>query len=144
MAALLVLYLAFTMQYAIIMIGDGHPVLLVLGIALAVLPLFGLWGLIVELRFMLRAQGLAKTLEREGGAPDEVVPLMPSGRPDRDTAAAAFPSYRDAVERDPESWRAWFRLGIAYDASGDRKRARWATRTAIRIARDRDTATPRP
>lgn len=134
MAALLVLYIVFTWQYALIMITDGQPVLLALGIALAVLPLFGLWGLIVELRFMFRAQRLAKTLEAEGGLPAEEVPLLPSGRPDREAADALFPQYQAAVEQQPESWRAWFRLGIAYDAAGDRKRARWATRQAIDLA----------
>ena len=34
-----------------------------------------------------------------------------------------------------DSWRAWLRLGLAYDASADRKRARWATREAIKLSR---------
>jgi Flp pilus assembly protein TadD len=37
------------------------------------------------------------------------------------------------VEQDPASWRAWFRLGLAYDASGDRRRARGAIRRAIAL-----------
>ena len=32
-------------------------------------------------------------------------------------------------------WDAWFRLALAYDASGDRRRARWATRQAIKLSR---------
>lgn len=135
MTALLVLYLAFTAQYAIILITDGQPTTLALGIALLVLPLLGAWGLIVELLFMLRAQRLAKRLEAEGGLPAEEVPLLPSGRPDREAADALFPAYQAQVEADPDSWQAWFRLGIAYDASGDRKRARWATRKAIELSR---------
>jgi hypothetical protein len=135
MAALLVLYLAFTVQYAIILIADGQPVTVALGVALILLPLLGAWGLVVEIRFMLRAQRLAKRLEAEGGLPDEEVPLLASGRPDREAADALFPAYQAEVEASPESWQAWFRLGIAYDASGDRKRARWATRKAIELAR---------
>jgi Flp pilus assembly protein TadD len=50
-------------------------------------------------------------------------------------ADAAFQGYADAVERDPEEWRAWLRLGLAYDASGDRRRARAAVRRAIALAR---------
>jgi Flp pilus assembly protein TadD len=51
-----------------------------------------------------------------------------------------FPSYRAAVDADPENWRTWFRLALAYDASGDRRRARWATRTAIRLSRAPSTS----
>ena len=65
----------------------------------------------------------------------EPVPVSASGRPDRAAADLLFPKYQAAVEAAPESWRDWFRLGIAYDASGDRRRARWATRTAIRLAK---------
>ncbi|WP_370626938.1 tetratricopeptide repeat protein [Salinibacterium sp. ZJ450] len=135
MAALLVLYLLFTVQYAVILILDGQPVTLALGIALFVLPLVGFWALVAEVLFMLRAQKLAKTLEAEGGMPDEELPLLPSGRVDQTAADGVFPRYQGEVEAAPDSWRAWFRLGIAYEASGDRKRARWATRKAIELAR---------
>ena len=135
MAALLVLYLLFTVQYAVILILDGQPVTLALGIALLVLPILGFWALIVEVRFMVRAQRLARTLEAEGGMPDEQLPLLPSGRVDREAADEVFPRYQGEVEADPDSWRAWFRLGVAYEASGDRRRARWATRRAIELAR---------
>ncbi|MFP3380386.1 tetratricopeptide repeat protein, partial [Bacillus sp. SIMBA_069] len=55
--------------------------------------------------------------------------------PLRDAADEQFPQYRAEVEAAPESWRAWFRLGLAYDASGDRRRAREALRQAIRLER---------
>ncbi len=50
-------------------------------------------------------------------------------------AEEGFPKYRAEVGAQPRSWRAWFRLGLAYDASGDRRRARWALREAIRLSR---------
>jgi len=37
------------------------------------------------------------------------------------------------VEAHPDDWRAWYRLGLAYDASGDRRRARGAVRQAIQL-----------
>jgi Flp pilus assembly protein TadD len=37
------------------------------------------------------------------------------------------------VEKEPQSWALWMRLGMAYDACGDRRRARWAIRRAITI-----------
>ena len=36
----------------------------------------------------------------------------------------------------PDDWRAWYRLGLAYDASGDRRRAREAVRRAITLEAD--------
>ena len=51
----------------------------------------------------------------------------------REDADAVFPTYRAAVEANPDDWRAWYRLGLAYDAAGDRRRAREAVRRAIRL-----------
>lgn len=134
MAALLALYLIFAVRYGAILIGVGQPVPTAIGVALLVLPIIGAWAMVSELLFALRADRLAKRLEDEGGMPNEPVPVSASGRVDRAAADALFPSYKAAVDSAPESWRAWFRLGLAYDASGDRRRARWATRTAIRLA----------
>ncbi len=53
----------------------------------------------------------------------------------RAEADAAFPRYREEVEAAPEDWRAWYRLGLAYDGSGDRRRARAAIRRAIALER---------
>jgi len=136
MAALLALYLVFAVRYGLILIGVRQPVPVAIGVALLVLPVVGAWAMVAELLFAVRADRLAKRLEAEGGMPSEPVPVSPSGRVDRAAADALFPSYRAAVDADPESWRAWFRLGLAYDASGDRRRARWATRTAIRLAKE--------
>ena len=135
MAALLALYLVFAVRYGLILIGVRQPVPVAIGVALLVLPVVGAWAMVSELLFAVRADRLAKRLEDEDGMPSEPVPVSASGRVDRAAADALFPSYRAAVDADPESWRAWFRLGLAYDASGDRRRARWATRTAIRLAR---------
>jgi hypothetical protein len=135
MAALLALYLIFAVRYGLILIGVGQPVAVAIGVALPVLPIVGAWAMVSEILFAVRADRLAKRLEEEGGMPSEQVPVSASGRVDRAAADALFPSYRAAVDAEPESWRAWFRLALAYDASGDRRRARWATRTAIKLAR---------
>jgi hypothetical protein len=135
MAALLALYLIFAVRYGLILIGVRQPVPVAIGVALLVLPAVGAWAMAVELLFAVRADRLARRLEAEGGMPSEPVPVSASGRIDRAAADALFPSYQAAVDADPESWRTWFRLGLAYDASGDRRRARWATRTAIKLAR---------
>ena len=135
MAALLVLYLVVVAQYALVLIGTEVPVAVAMGIALLVLPLIGAWALAVELVFAFRAERLLAVLRDEGALPVDDLPRLPSGRPDPDAADAQFPLYQAEVEASPDSWRAWFRLSLAYDASGDRKRARWAMREAIRLSR---------
>lgn len=133
-ALLLVIYLILPVRYGLILLQVGTPVTGLIAIALFVLPLVGVWTLVAEILFGVRADRLAGRLEAEGGMPTEAVPVSPSGRVDREAADALFPSYKAAVDADPENWRTWFRLALSYDASGDRRRARWATRTAIRLA----------
>lgn len=133
MAALLALYLWAALYQGIIMITTGVPVAVVMGCALIVLPVVGAWGLWRELAFGFTTSKLVKILQSEGSLPGENLPHRPSGRPLREDADKEFPRYAAAVEKNPESWRAWFELGMAYDASGDRKRARHAIRTAISL-----------
>lgn len=135
MVGLLVLYLVFAIRYGLLLIGVGEPVAVGLGVALFVLPLLAIWALVAELLFAVRAERLGVKLEAEGGLPTEELPVLPSGRLDRAAAAEVFPVYQAATEAAPDDWRTWFRLGLVYDAAGDRRRARWATRQAIRLSR---------
>lgn len=137
MAALLALYLAFSIYYAIVLFSVGEPVTTAMGVALLVLPLLGIWALVSELRFGLRADRLGRALDAEGGMPQIELPARSSGRIDKQAALEVFPRFQTAVEESPESWRDWFRLALAYDAAGDRRRARWATRRAIRLSAER-------
>jgi hypothetical protein len=138
MAVLLLLYLVFALGYAVVLLQVDETVARVMGVALLVLPLLGAWALTAEIVFGVRAERLNARLEQEGLLPEDEVPLLPSGRPDRVAAGDLFPAYRADVERDPESWRAWLRLAYAYDAAGDRRRARWATRSAISRSREQN------
>jgi tetratricopeptide (TPR) repeat protein len=133
MAAVLVLYLVLVMQTSFRLLAVDEPVAKALGIALIVLPLLGCWALWAELRFGIRSQQLAQALQSEGGLPADDLPKRASGRPDRVAADARFPHFQAAVEADPGNWMAWFRLGMAYDASGDRRRARQSIRRAIEL-----------
>jgi hypothetical protein len=135
MAGLLVIYLAFVVQYSFVLVGTGVPVAVVMGVALIVLPLIAAWLLVREILFVVRGERLVRLLGDAGELPVDDLPRLPSGRVDAKAADAQFPAYQSAVESDPESWRAWVLLGLAYDASGDRSRARWATREAIRLER---------
>lgn len=135
MALLLVVYLAFTANYAWILIRDDSALANAMGYALGILPLLGAWGLVVELIFARRSAALTMELERTGLLPGEELPSLTSGRPDREAAEAAFPAFKAEAEGNPESWQSWLRLGLAYDACGDRRRARWAVRRAIALSR---------
>lgn len=141
MAALLGLYLVLVGQRALLFIGTGQPVAVAIGAALLLLPGVGVWALTRELRFGLRSQRLASLLAAEGGLPIDTLPRRASGRVVRAAADAEFEGFRAAVAAQPESWRDWFRLGLAYDASGDRRRARSAIRRAITLAAS-DAAAP--
>jgi len=136
MALLLLLYVVLVGQRAVLFLSTGEPVAIALGVALLVLPLLGLFALVVELRFGLRTQQIVRQLADEGALPVDDLPRRTSGRYEREAADAAFPAYKTAVEAAPDDWRAWFRLGLAYDACGDRRRARQALRWAIKLRRE--------
>lgn len=132
-AAALALYIVLVGQRAMLLLMSGDPVGVLMGVALVVLPLIAAWGLARELWFGVRAEQLARRLEGEDALPTEEVGVRPSGRVLREDGDAVFPAYRREVEENPEDWRAWYRLGLAYDAAGDRRRAREAVRRAIRL-----------
>lgn len=133
MAALLALYIVLVGQRAWLLVMSGDGVAVAMGVALFVLPLIAVWALGRELWFGVRAQQLGRRLEAEGALPQDEVSMRPSGRVRREDADAVFPAYRADVEARPDDWQAWYRLGLAYDAAGDRRRAREAVRTAIRL-----------
>ncbi len=123
MTLLLALYIVLVGQRAVAFIATGIPIGIGIGVALFVVAAIGALLLVLEFRFGVRITRLGSRLEAEGGAPEDVVPVRPSGRPTREAADEVFPKYQAAVEQDPADWRAWYRLGVVYDAAGDRKRA---------------------
>jgi cytochrome c-type biogenesis protein CcmH/NrfG len=135
MAALLALYIILVSQRAVLLIASGDGVGIAMGVVLIVLPLIAGWALGRELWFGVRAEQLGKRLDAEGGLPADDVAVRPSGRVMREDGDAVFPRYRAEAEANPDDWRAWYRLGLAYDAAGDRRRAREAVRSAIRLER---------
>ena len=139
MTALLVVYLVLVGQRAVLFIATGVPVAIVMGVALLVFPVVAAVLVGREIQFGVRTQRIVRRMAAEGTLPVEDLPTRASGRPERAAADAEFPVYQEAVERDESDWRAWFRLGLAYDASGDRRRARAALREAIRLQRSEAT-----
>ncbi|WP_179150839.1 MULTISPECIES: hypothetical protein [unclassified Leifsonia] len=140
MAVILAVYLVLVLQRAVMLMATGEGIAIAMGVALLALPIVAAWAIGRELLFGARTEKLVKILDAEGGLPVEDLPVRASGRPLRDAADEEFPRYKAEVEAQPESWRAWFRLGLAYDASGDRKRARSALRESIRLYRTEQRA----
>ncbi|MEI8411218.1 MULTISPECIES: hypothetical protein [unclassified Kribbella] len=136
-AVVFVAYAGLLGWRGVLLIGTGDPVAVVLGIAVLVIPLLGAYLVWRELQFGRRTEALARELEAAGGLPVDDLPRRPSGRIDRTAADAAFGKYKAEAEAAPEDWRVWFRLSTAYDAAGDRRRARSTMRTAI-AHHDRD------
>lgn len=135
MSALLLLYLVVVTQLAFRLLAVDDGIAKALGVALIVLPVLGGWALVAELLFGFRSQRLIGLLRSTGSLPADALPKRASGRPERTAADAEFPKYQAVVEADPESWQGWFRLGLAYDACGDRRRARRSIGHAIRLER---------
>lgn len=126
-------YLLFVAARAWVLISSGDPVPMLLGLSVIVIPLLGAWMLGRELVFGVRSQQLGRTLAAEGGLPRDDLPRTPSGRIERAAADERFEEYRVQAAADPDDWRNWYRLAIAYDDARDRRRAREAMRTAIRL-----------
>lgn len=136
MAVLLALYLLLVVRLGVVLIIGGTGIGIAMAVALFVLSAIAAWALLRELWFGIQTQRLVRILEREGLLPADDLPHRASGRPLRDAADEEFPQYKAEVEAQPRSWRAWFRLGLAYDASGDRRRARRAMREAIKLEKE--------
>lgn len=140
-SALTLVYVLALAGKAVDIIRTGEPVAVGFGAAILVLPLFGLWMLWREWSTAAHVQRMADELAAQGRLPIDDLPRSPGGRIDRAAADAAFEAARAEVAADEQDWAAWFRLGFAYDAAGDRRRAREALRTAVRLRRSARSTT---
>jgi len=134
MCAALLVYIVLLGRSAVLMIGSGRAVAIVLGVALLVLPVIGLWAMIATLRAGFAHQKLARIVAEDGMELDvSALPRRPSGRIERAAADALFDTVRAELDNDPDDWRRWYRLARAYDYAGDRGRAREAMKKAVEL-----------
>ncbi|MDO5661225.1 MAG: tetratricopeptide repeat protein [Brachybacterium sp.] len=97
-----------------------------LGLAVVALLVITVWVLWREVLFGLASARLSRLYARP----------WPQGV----TPAEEFAAARTAIEQteaagDSPDWRAWYRLGVAYDANRDRTQARACVRRAIAMER---------
>ena len=136
MTGLLGVYLTLVGERSIALVNSPQPIAVAIGALMLFLPAVAAWGIFLELRFGLRIEKLGEILKKENAWPRFEFELRPSGRPTRESAEAIFGKYQKLVENDESNWKVWFALGLAYDAAGDRARARKAMRSAIALSQN--------
>lgn len=130
----LAVYFVLLGQRGIALIQDGGAVPVVLGVAVIVLPVIGIWMVWSTVRSGFQHQHLVARAREEGCDLDvSDLPKMPSGRVQRDAADALFAQVKAEWEADPDNWRSSYRLARAYDYAGDRSRARETMRRAVAL-----------
>lgn len=120
LSAILLFYFIVIGQRALLMLEDGRPAMILLGVGVLLLPIIGVWALWRELRIGFGAQELAKRLTAEGAMPME---------------SLSFEQCKTDVENNPEDWRSWYRLAVAYGDAGDTRHGRQALRQALELSR---------
>jgi cytochrome c-type biogenesis protein CcmH/NrfG len=121
-------YLVLIADRGLLLVRDGRPVAVLLGIGVLLLPVVGTVVLWREVRFGRDAQRLTRLLEERGRLPDAL------GRDvDHAVADAVFARRRTEVEEAPDDWVAWARLSLAYADARDLPRARRAMRHAVTL-----------
>ena len=138
MCLALLMYLAFLGRIALLLIASGSLPAIGLGLALLVMPFIGVWAMIATLRDGFTHQRLSRLIAADGMDLDaSALPRRPSGRIERDAADALFHTVQAELDADPDNWRRWYRLARAYEYAGDRRRAREAIKTAVRLQEGR-------
>lgn len=138
MCLALLMYLVFLGRTAVLLIGSGSAPAIGMGLALLIMPFIGLWAMVATLRDGFTHQRLSRLIAADGMELDAgALPRRPSGRIERDAADALFRTVRDELDAEPDDWRRWYRLARAYEFAGDRRRAREAMKTAVRLQESR-------
>ncbi|MFM2384960.1 MAG: hypothetical protein RL166_834 [Actinomycetota bacterium] len=131
--ALLSIYLLVLSKWAFDMIAAGSLIGITVGSLVFIFPLFGAYTLYREIRFGLKAEAMGKELEANDEWPVFQLELRPSGRPTRESADDNFKVFAQLAKQNPDDWKSAFALSLAYDACGDRPRARKAMAEAMAL-----------
>ncbi len=124
MSAIVALYFVLVAGRALVFISMDDAVAKVLGTALLVMPVVGVWWLFHEWRLGTTVQRMADQLEAEGRLPLHDGAQDSRGKLTEEAQAAVFEVARRSVELRPDDWESWFHVAYAYDAARDRSMAR--------------------
>lgn len=117
---------------AFALLEEDSPVAVAMGAGMLLFPIVAIWAIWKEIQFGFAAEALTKRALSENLAELELE-LRPSGRATKESAAKAFEALKQ--DFDETQWTAWYLLSEAYEASGDRKRARSSMRKALLLAK---------
>lgn len=131
----LVFYVLLVGSRGVLAIKDGRLTMMALGVGVLIIPVIGVWYIWRELRFGFTMQQLARELEAEGELPADELQRTPGGRIDRASADEIFAKRKAETEADPDNWRTWYRLAVAYSDARDNARGRKAMLKAIKLHR---------
>ena len=124
---LTLVYLYLMTGRALTLLADPNWIAKLMGAGMLVFPLIAAWALYREIQFGIRSQRLISRAMDEGLS-ELQLELRPSGRATKKSAEREFDRVKATFN---DSWQDWLLLAEAYDASGDRRRARAAMRQAI-------------
>jgi len=117
LSAMLAGYLLLLGRTGILLVVSGSLAGFLLGLAILVFPVMGAWIIYRELRFGFTAQKMSEEV-------------------DEATLTQGFDIAKAAVQTDPQDWRAWFNVSVAYDDAGDRRRSRKSMHHAAALFRE--------
>lgn len=127
MTLLTLIYVALMAGRAFALLAEPALIPKLMGAGMLLFPLIAVWALWRELQFGFKSEQLVKRAIQQGFYELELQ-LRPSGRATKESATLAFEKVKAEFD---DSWQHWLLLAEAYDANGDRKRARAAMRIAI-------------
>ena len=134
MGLLTLVYVALLSNTGFKLIGMESLVAKAMGALILVFPVVAIWLTVMEFRFGSQMEKLSTKIEADGNWPELAFDYRPSGRPTKDSAAKVFEQVAKKVAAEEGNYLNWFALGLAYDASGDRRRARAAMRRALKLS----------
>lgn len=143
MAGLLFIYLVLVGQRAVMFMLSGDTVGQMIGGALLIFPCIAAWAICRELLFGFRSARLFRDLDRSDSLPG----WAGNASVERSRQKPEMENHRTSclaeLAEQPDSWRAWFCLGLAHDGCGERRLAREAIRRAIALSRRQGPRQPR-
>lgn len=132
LAVIVAFYLTLVGPRASLLLQSEQRFGRLVAVGVFLVPLVVVWFIWRETRFERATARLGAELESLPGAPVEPESVY-DGPIDHDRADLVFAARRLAVESAPQDWAAWYRLGMAYDAVGDRSSGRAAMRQAVAL-----------